>query len=127
MPRDYKKYFRIPASPELVYAALTTEATLRLWTGEEAEFTAEPNTKFSLWDGSIVGKNLEFEPGKTIVQQWYFGEREEESIVTLKVHPDKEFTSLEIRHTNIPDEDYEEMCDGWEDVFVAALVDFYTE
>lgn len=111
----------------MVYAALTNEATIRLWTGEEAEFIAEPNTEFSLWDGSIIGKNLEFEPGKMLVQQWYFGEQEEASIVTLKMHPDKEFTSLEIRHTNIPDNDYEEMCDGWEEVFVAALVDFYTE
>ena len=28
-----------------------------------------------------LGRNLEFEHGKKIVQQWYFGEQEEESIV----------------------------------------------
>ena len=65
--KEFKKYFIIPASPEEVYLALTLPATLQLWTGEVAEMSTEPGTEFSLWEGSIVGKNLEFVPGKKIV------------------------------------------------------------
>ncbi|HEY0669176.1 MAG TPA: SRPBCC family protein [Sphingobacteriaceae bacterium] len=125
--KDFKKYFFIPASPEDVYLALTTESTIRLWTGDNAEMTAEPGTEFSLWDGSISGKNLEFEPGKKVVQEWYFGDQEEPSIVTIKLHPDKNGTSAELRHTNIPDEEYDDITEGWNDSYFGSLIDFYED
>ncbi|MES2427844.1 MAG: SRPBCC domain-containing protein, partial [Bacteroidota bacterium] len=73
----------------------------------------------------IVGKNLEFEPGKKIVQQWYFEGQPEESIVTIKLHADKAGTSAELRHTNIPDADYDDLVDGWNNSYFGALIDFY--
>jgi activator of HSP90 ATPase len=125
--KDFKKYYIIPAAPEEVYLALTNEATIQLWSGDKAEMKAEPGTEFSLWDGSIVGKNLEFETGKKIVQQWYFGDQQEESIVTIKLHAHDQGTSLEIRHTNIPDDDYEDITDGWNNIYIASLQEFYEE
>lgn len=125
--KDFKKYYIIPAPPEEVYLALTLEQTIILWTGAKAEMKAEIGTEFSLWDGSIVGKNLEFDPGKRIVQQWYFGDNPEESIVTIKLHPDSKGTSFEVRHSNIPDDDYEDIVDGWDNIYVGSLQDFYQE
>lgn len=86
-----------------------------------------PGSEFSLWEGSIVGKNLEFEEGRKIVQEWYFGDQEPKSIVTILLHPDKKGTSVELRHTNIPDEDYENIVDGWNYVYFSSLRDFYEE
>jgi activator of HSP90 ATPase len=125
--KDFKKYYIIAAPPEDVYLALTTEATIYLWSGDKAEMTAEPGTEFSLWDGSIVGKNLEFETSKKIVQQWYFGDQPEESIVTIKLHPHDAGTSVELRHTNIPDSDFDDITDGWNNVYFASLQEFYNE
>lgn len=125
--KDYKKYYTIDASPEDVYLALTVPATIYLWTGEEAEMSTEPGSEFSLWEGSIVGKNLEFEPGRKIVQQWYFGEQEEASIVTIKLHEVKEGTSVELKHTNIPDEAYDDIVEGWNSSYFGALKEFYEE
>jgi uncharacterized protein YndB with AHSA1/START domain len=125
--KDFKKYFIIPAPPEDVYLALTVETTIELWTGDKASMSAVPGTEFSMWDESIVGKNLEFEPGKKIVQQWYFGDQQEESIVTIKLHPHEEGTSMEVRHTNIPDQDYEDITDGWTNTFAAGLIEFYDD
>lgn len=124
---DYKEYFIVPAEPSLVYRALTTETTIRLWTGDEATMNAEAGTEFSLWDGAIVGKNLHFEEDRKIEQQWYFGEEGTPSIVTIKLHPHKQGTSLEIRHSNIPDEAYDEIVDGWRNEYTASLIDFYLE
>ncbi|REE01191.1 SRPBCC domain-containing protein [Marinoscillum furvescens] len=124
---DFKKYFIIPAEPEEVYAGLTFKPTIELWTGSPAVFTPEAGTEFSLWDESIEGKNLEFEQGKMIRQQWYFGEASEDSIVTLKLHPHKKGTSLEVQHTNIPEEAYEDIVDGWHNVYMRDLIQFYTE
>lgn len=125
--KDFKKYYLIPASPEEVYQALTNEVTIQLWTGEIAEMTPEPGSEFSLWDGSIVGENLEFEEGKKIVQRWYFGDQEEPSIVMIKLHPDKHGTSAELKHTNIPDIDFDEIVDGWNENYFGSLQEFYEE
>jgi uncharacterized protein YndB with AHSA1/START domain len=125
--KDFKKYYIIPAPPEDVYLALTNPLTIQLWSGEEAEMSTEPGSEFSLWEGSISGKNLEFEPNKKIVQQWYFGEQEAESIVTIKLHPHADGTSVELKHTNIPAEDYNDIVDGWNEMYFGALIDFYEE
>lgn len=123
--KDFKKYFIIPASPEEVYLALTRQETVALWTGAETEMNAEVDGEFSMWDGAIVGRFLELEPGKKIVQEWYFGEQDEPSIATIKLHEDKKGTSLEVRHTNIPEEAYEDISEGWEDPYMASLIEFY--
>ncbi|GAB2689412.1 hypothetical protein GCM10027037_10220 [Mucilaginibacter koreensis] len=123
--KDFKKYYLLPAPPEDVYSAITNPVTLQLWTGDPAQMSTTPNTEFSLWDGSIVGKNLEFETNKKVVQQWYFDGQDEPSIVTIKLHPDKQGTSVEVRQTNIPDDAYTDITDGWNDVYMGGLADFF--
>jgi len=123
--KDFKKYYIVPAQPEEVYLALTNPVTIHLWSGEPAEMSTEPGSEFSLWEGSIAGKNISFEANKQIVQQWYFGEQQEASVVTIRLHPHTQGTSVELRHTNIPDEDYDEIVDGWNTVYFASLIDFY--
>ncbi len=123
--KNYKKYYTIPAPTDEVYQALTNPISIQLWTGEEAEMTTEPGSEFSLWDGSISGKNIEFIEGKKIVQQWYFGDQIEESIVTIILHPDKHGTSAELRHTNIPDTDFDDIVEGWNGAYFGAIVDFF--
>lgn len=124
--KDFKKYYLLPATPEEIYTALTNPLTIELWTGEPAEMSTEPGTEFSMWDGSIVGKNLEFETDKKIVQQWYFDGQEAESIVTIKLFPDKKGTSVDLRHTNIPDADYNDFVEGWDESYFGALVEFFS-
>ena len=123
--KDYKKYYHIPATPEEIYIALTNPLTIELWTGEAAEMSTEPGSEFSMWEGSIVGKNLEFDEGKKIVQQWYFDGQPEASIVTIKLHPDKSGTSAELKHTNIPDTEYADIAEGWDNSYFGPLAEFF--
>jgi activator of HSP90 ATPase len=125
--KEYKKYYLIPAPPEELYLALTTPSTILLWSGYEAMMGTEPGSEFSLFEDSISGINLEFIPGKKLVQQWFFGEQAEPSIVTIILHPHKQGTSVELRHTNIPDSDFEEVTEGWDNYYFGALIDFYEE
>jgi activator of HSP90 ATPase len=125
--KDFKKYYRIPATPEEIYIALTNPLTIELWTGETAIMSTEPGSEFSMWDGSIVGKNLEFEEGKKIVQQWYFDGQPEPSVVTIKLHPDKTATSIELRHTNIPDSDFTDISEGWDNSYFGPLSEFFED
>jgi uncharacterized protein YndB with AHSA1/START domain len=123
--KDYKKYYLLSGKPEEVYNALTNPATIQLWSGEPAEMSTEPGSEFALWDDSISGKNLEFVPGKKIVQEWYFGDQEEKSIVTIIIHDHKQGSSVELRQTNIPDDDYENIVAGWNINYFGSLDEFF--
>ncbi len=123
--KNIKRYYILNAEPKDVYNALTNKTMLEIWTGETAEMAAIPGTGFSLWDGSITGINLEFEENKKIVQQWFFDEENTDSIVTLKLHPHKKGTSLELVHTNIPDDAYENISDGWDEDYFGALNELF--
>jgi activator of HSP90 ATPase len=122
--KDFKHYYLIKVSPEEVYEALTHPGSIELWTGEPAEMSTEKGTEFSLWNGSIVGMNLEFDENKKIVQQWYFNDEKPDSIVTIKIHADKDGSSIELRHTHIPDASYDNIVEGWNDAYFGALKEF---
>jgi activator of HSP90 ATPase len=123
--KNLKRYFLLNAEPKDVYNALTNKKMIEIWTGEDAIMKPEPGTEFSLWDGSISGVNLEFEENKKIVQEWFFGEQEKESIVTIILHPDKKGTSVELRHTNIPDEAFDNILEGWEEDYFEAMKELF--
>jgi len=125
--KDFKKYYLIPATPDEVYNAITNPLAIRLWTGENTEMSDEPGSEFSLWNGSISGRNISFVAGKKVEQQWYFGEQEEPSIVTIILHPHAKGTSAELRHTNIPDSEYDDITQGWDESYFFALDDFFSE
>ncbi len=122
--KSIKRYYVLNAEPKDVYNALTNKTMLEIWTGEEAEMERVEGSPFSLWGGSISGVNLEFEENQKIVQRWFF-EDEENSIVTMKLHPHKKGTSLELSHTNIPDEAYENISDGWDEDYFGALNELF--
>lgn len=121
--KTYKKYFPISAAPSDVYNALTNKLMIEIWTGEETVMEEIAGTEFSMWDESICGLNIEFEKNFKIVQEWYFGEEDEDkkSIVTIKLHPAKNGTSMEVVHTNIPDEAFKNISSGWEENYYQGL------
>ena len=123
--QNLKKYYIIPATPDEVYQALTNPISIEIWTGESAEMSTIPGSEFSLWEGSIVGRNIEFIEGKKIVQQWYFGDQAEESIVTIIFHPYRHGTPAELSHTNIPDNDYQDICQGWDEAYFGSVIEFF--
>jgi hypothetical protein len=45
--------------------------------------------------------------------------------VILKLHPHKQGTSVELKHSNIPDEAFEDISEGWNQNYFGSLMDFY--
>jgi len=107
--KNIKRYYILNAEPTDVYNALTNKKMLEIWTGETAEMEPVP----------------EFEENKKIVQQWFFDNENVHSIVTMKLHPHKKGTSLELSHTNIPDEAYENISEGWDEDYFGALNELF--
>ncbi|MCD6090509.1 MAG: SRPBCC domain-containing protein [Bacteroidales bacterium] len=125
--KNLKKYYNIPADPQDVYTALTNPFTIELWTGEKAIMSEEEGFEFNLWNGDIVGKNITIEPNVRIVQQWYFGDEDEDnpSIVNIKLWEVKGGTSVELLHTNIPDEAFENIINGWDEAYFGAIAKLF--
>ena len=123
--KNIKRYYELNAEPKDVYNALTNKSMLEIWNGENAEMEAVAGTEFSLWDGSITGINIEFVENKKIVQQWFFDDENLISVVTIKLHPHKKGTSIELLHTNIPDDAFENISDGWDEDYFGALNELF--
>lgn len=123
--KTFKKTFKIDAEAEDVYSALTNPVTIELWSGYHAEMDPTPGSEFSMWDGDITGKILEVSENRKVIQEWYFGEQEESSVVTIILVRDFGSTHVTIEHTNIPDEDFENIAEGWREYIMGAIQRFF--
>ncbi len=120
--KTFKRKFLINAEPSDVYAALTNPHTIELWSGYPAVMSTVPGSEFSLWEGDITGKNLEFIENKRVVQEWNFGDRSERSVVTITIVPDGENSSVTVEQTNIPDEDFADISEGWKEYYIGGIM-----
>jgi activator of HSP90 ATPase len=122
--KEFKKRYTLNAPPPDVYNAMTNPLMIEIWTGEPVVMSTEPGSVFEIWDGAITGENIECVQDKLIIQRWFFGE-EEDSIVTLKLHPDRKGTLVELHQTNIPDNAYDNMVEGWDTDYFGNLRQLY--
>jgi len=123
--KTFNKTFRINAEPSDVYSALTNPFTIELWSGYPAVMSEDPGSEFSLWQGDITGRNIEFVRNSKVVQEWYFGDQQEKSIVTITISPDGENSLVTVEQTNIPDEDFQEISEGWREYYIGAIMGFF--
>lgn len=125
MYKDFKTRIKVKAEMEDAFAAFINPFTIELWSGYPAVMSKEPGSEFSLWEGDIVGRVLEVEDQQKIVQEWYFGEQTEPSVVTLKFFPQSgSKVQIDLVHTNIPEEAYDDIVEGWNDYYLGAIKAF---
>lgn len=123
--KTLKQNHFINASPEEVFTAITNPLTIELWSGYPADMQLEAGTEFSIFEGDICGRNISFVENKQLVQEWYFGDNEDQSVVTINLIPSSNGTQVELIHTNIPDEDYENMEEGWRTYYWGAIKKYF--
>jgi activator of HSP90 ATPase len=121
----FKKTYHINAETSDIYAALTNPYTIELWSGYPAEVVAEPGEEFKMWEGDICGRFIELVPDKKVVQEWYFGDNDVQSIVTINISPMGSESVVVVEHTNIPDDDFENIVEGWNEYYIGAIKRFY--
>ncbi|SRR6056297_325773 len=123
--KNFQNTYFLKASPKEVFNALTNPVTIEIWSGYSAKMDDKKGTEFYMWEGDISGKNLEIKKNKKIVQEWYFGDQAEKSIVTIEIKKEKNGSNVEVSHTNIPDEAYDNMKFGWDDLYFGNLKLFF--
>ena len=119
--KTFKKTFIINTEIADVYSALTNPVTIELWSGHPAVMEPEPDSLFSLWGGDITGRIIEVVEERKIVQEWFFGDQEEISVVTIYLMRDFGSTQVTVEHTNIPDDDFANISEGWREYIMGAI------
>lgn len=120
---DFQYKLEIAADRDEVFAALTNPFQIEIWSGYPADMKAEVGYVFSLWEGDITGVNLEVVSSRRLVQEWFFGEQEERSIVRIELKRDGGRTLLELNHSHIPEEAFEEITEGWREHYLGSVKD----
>lgn len=124
--KDYSNTYYLPASPDSVYEAITNASIIEKWTKSKATMSIDEGSEFSMWDGQIKGRNMSFEKGKKVVQQWFFDEGKAESMVTILIKKEEDNSCVTLSHTNIPNELYESFRRGWQESYFGPLAEFLT-
>jgi activator of HSP90 ATPase len=116
--------YHINAPIEKVWEALVNAQEINNWGGGPAKMDDKEGTKFSLWGGDIYGTNIEVEVFKKLVQEWYGGKWKEPSIATFKLDKQGHSTELELVQENVPDNEYEDIDEGWKEYYLGPLKEY---
>lgn len=108
----------IPAPPRAIYDAwLDSKGHAGMTGGKPATCLAAVGGAFTVWNGYIVGRNLELEPGKRIVQSWRtkkFTAADPDSEIEVLLEPVDNGTRVTVNHRNVPDGHTSYRDGGWQ-------------
>uniref|UniRef100_A0A7N0TXT9 Activator of Hsp90 ATPase AHSA1-like N-terminal domain-containing protein n=1 Tax=Kalanchoe fedtschenkoi TaxID=63787 RepID=A0A7N0TXT9_KALFE len=91
-----------------LYEILMDENRWKGFTQSNAKISKEVGGEFSIFDGSVTGKNVELQEGKLIVQKWRFGSWADGIYSTVRItldEPSPGYTTLTLKQTDVPEED----------------------
>ena len=116
-----KQSYLINSSPEKVWQALTNPKIIEKWGAGPAEMDDKVGTNFKLWGGDIFGKNTKIIVNQLLEQNWYGGDWDKPSKVTIKLTGKGDETQLDLVQVNIPKEEAEGIAEGWKKFYFGPL------
>ncbi len=113
----------LKASPHDVYEALMDSRKHSQFTGGKASISRKVGGKFMAFDGYSEGVNVELVPDNKIVQTWRASDWPEGhySKVTFLLKEVKGGTRLTFTQTGVPEEQHEDIAQGWRDYYWAPM------
>lgn len=125
--KTIKQTYLIDAPVDEVWKALVDPAYINDWGGGPAKMGDKVGFEFSLWGGSIWGKNIEVLENKKLIQEWFSDEEnkwDKPSIVSFTLFKLRGGTKLDLLHKDIPDENASDIDEGWKDYYLGQLKDY---
>jgi activator of HSP90 ATPase len=114
----------VPGTPEIIYESFMDAEKHSEFTGSKATSDPKVGGKFTAWDGYIIGKNIELEKGKRIVQEWKTTEWPKNyppSRLELNFCKVNEGTEILLVHSKVPKEQANDYKKGWTDFYWKPL------
>ena len=119
---DIRQTYEIAATPAEVWRALTEPRIIEEWSEAKADFPLQVGAAYSLWDGSIGGKIVEFVPMEKLVQTWKPEDwARTDSIVTFTLLPNGGGTRVDLLHINVEESDFDGTTEGWDIYYLGAI------
>lgn len=128
--KDLEMSVIIPSAlPNEIFEILMDSEKHSKLSGSKAKIGRKVSDSFSVWDGAILGKNLEIVDSKKIVQEW-FCETEgwpegHYSNLTFEFTEKDGGTEIKLTQTGIPELAYEDIKEGWEDYYFKPLKSWF--
>ncbi len=119
----------INTTPHEIYEVFMDSKKHSKLTESEAKISRKIGGKYSVWEGTISGKNVELIPDKKIVQTWKSdGEdwaKNPPSTITLLLEPVDEGTVIKFTQEDIPEEACDSVKKGWNTYYWEALKEMF--
>jgi len=118
-----------PAVPQKIYEALLDSKQFTSFSGGRvAEISRDLGGTFSVFDGHIIGRNLELVANRRIVQAWRVVPWPEGvySIARFEFSARGSGTHLSFDHTGFPSELAEHLATGWEENYWSLLRKYFS-
>lgn len=111
------------ASPQRIYQALIDPKQFAAFSGQHATIDQKAGGTFSLFNGHIIGRNIELIPNQRIVQAWRVVDWPEGvySIAKFELQTNGPVTHLVFDHTGFPEGLHDHLADGWEEHYWSLL------
>ncbi len=119
--KSFRKSFVFNSPAEDIYACLTNPRTIELWSGCKAVMPDKPGGEFSWFDGDISGLFTEAVPNRSVRFEWHFGDELPVSPVIITLSEQGGVTKVLVEQERIPDEDFDNITDGWESVVAEGI------
>jgi activator of HSP90 ATPase len=103
------------ATPQRIYEVLLDSKQFAALTGMAAEIDPKAGGAFSMFDGVIVGRNIELIPNQRIVQAWRpkYWSPGVYSLVKFELKPRGSEATVVLDHTGFPEGDFDGLNSGW--------------
>ena len=91
-----------------MYEIMMDENRWKGFTQSNAKISKEVGGEFSIFDGSVTGRNVELQDGKLIVQKWRFASWSDGLFSTVRIsfdEPEPGVTVVKMVQTDVPEED----------------------
>lgn len=116
-------------SPHRVYDALLDSKQFTAFSGVPGEIHREAGGTFALFDGQILGRNVELIPDRRIVQAWRAASWSEGiySIAKFEFEARGSGTRLVFDHTGFPPALRASLASGWQTHYFGPLKKYFEE
>jgi len=122
---EISKTYHIESTLDQVWQALVNPIEIAKWGADPCEMKPVENFEFSLWGGDIYGTNIEVEPKEKLVQEWFSGDMDKPTTVTIELSEDDDgFVEINLLHEGVLDEMRSEIEEGWDKYYFGAIKEY---
>jgi activator of HSP90 ATPase len=127
MKKIIQQTVSLPAQAERLFAMYLDAVIHGAITGDKVTISAKEGSVFRAFDGMVYGKTIAVAHATYIVQLWRgctWKVEDPDSILVLNFLPNGEFGTIELTQVNIPENQFDNVNNGWQEYYWTPWRDY---